>query len=309
MQIDGNITLKDLFDIGISSLKKAQIEAPVLEAGVILCNLLNMNRAFLYAKSDEILSPEVSAKYIDCIKRRADGTPLQYITGHQEFMSLDFKVTPDVLIPRQDTEVLVETVIEHAKKTMVRPLRILDIGTGSGCIAISLAHYIKDCTVTAIDISKNALQVAELNAAAIGVKEKISFIELDILDNNIFDNTGTADNPLAVKAFGGFHIIVSNPPYIPSHEIPVLQKEVRDHEPLGALDGGKDGLNFYREIILNSQTILAEGGLLAFETGYNQAQDVKELMSLKSFDVSIHNDLSGIARVVAGISAFTHSKT
>ncbi|KNY30220.1 peptide chain release factor N(5)-glutamine methyltransferase [Pseudobacteroides cellulosolvens] len=309
MQIDGNITLKNLFDIGISSLKKAQIEAPVLEAGVMLCNLLNINRALLYAKSDEIIRPEVSAEYIEFIKRRSDGTPLQYITGHQEFMSLDFKVTPDVLIPRQDTEILVETVIEHAKKMTARPLRILDIGTGSGCIAISLAHYIKDCSITAIDISKNALKVAEFNAEAIGVRDKISFIELDILGSSTFYCTDTVHKPIPAKAFGDFHIIVSNPPYIPSDEIPLLQKEVRNHEPVGALDGGKDGLNFYREIILKSQSLLAEGGLLAFEAGYNQAQDVKELMALKSFDVAIHKDLSGIARVVAGIRDFTHSKT
>ena len=159
MLIDGNISLKNLFDMGISILRKAEIDAPVLEAGVMLCNLLNISRALLYAKSDELIAPDISAKYLECIKRRAEGTPLQYITGHQEFMSLDFKVTPDVLIPRQDTEILVETVIEHAKKSMDTQLNILDIGTGSGCIAISLAYYIENCLVTAIDISQNALKV------------------------------------------------------------------------------------------------------------------------------------------------------
>jgi len=309
MLIDGNISLKNLFDMGISSLRKAEIDAPVLEAGVLLCNLLNINRALLYAKSDEIISPDKSAKYLKWIRRRSEGTPLQYITGHQEFMSLDFRVTPDVLIPRQDTEILVETVIEYAKQSLDKQLKILDIGTGSGCISISLAYYIKNCFVTAIDISQNALKVAQSNAAAIKVSDKLSFIEMDILSHKEDGNIDILQESPSTKVFGDFHIIVSNPPYIPSGEIPFLQREVRDHEPKGALDGGMDGLNFYREIILRSKSLLAQGGLLAFETGYNQAHVVKELMAKESFDVSIHNDLSGIPRVVAGISPLTRSKT
>jgi release factor glutamine methyltransferase len=293
MQIDGNITLKELFDMGISSLKKAENEAPVLEAGVILCNLLKMDRAFLYSKGDQIVGREVSTKYLEYIGKRSLGTPLQYITGHQEFMSLDFTVSPGVLIPRQDTEILVEAVIDHAKKSSDKTLKILDIGTGSGCIAISLAYYIKNCLVAGIDTSPDALKIANLNAAANGVKEKLTFREMDILSDDA--------NVLKNEPFHGFDIMVSNPPYIPTAEIPFLQKEVRDHEPKSALDGGEDGLNFYREIIKKSSSLLSKGGLLAFETGYNQAIDVKKLMNEMSFNVSVHNDLSGISRVVSGV--------
>lgn len=309
MPINGSISLKNLYDIGISSLRKAEIDAPVLEAGVLLCNLLNINRALLYAKSHELIAPDISAKYLEWIKRRAEGTPLQYITGHQEFMSLDFKVTPDVLIPRQDTEILVETVIEHAKKNKDKQLKILDIGTGSGCIAISLAYYIKNCFVTAIDISQNALKIAQSNAAANQVSDKHSFIEMDILSYKEQFHFDILQESPSSKTFGDFNIIVSNPPYIPSEEIPFLQKEVRDHEPKCALDGGMDGLKFYREIISKSKSLLAQGGLLAFETGYNQAHAVKDLMVKEYFEASIYNDLSGIPRVVAGISTITHSKT
>lgn len=301
MQINGNITLKELFDIGITSLKKAENEAPVFEAGAMLCNLLKMDRAFLYSRGDHIISSDVSVKYLEHIKKRSQGYPLQYITGHQEFMSLDFKVTEDVLIPRQDTEILVETVIEYAKRSPAKTLRILDIGTGSGCIAISLANYIKNCLVTAIDVSPGALETARYNAQANGVKAKIAFMEIDILNANTNDLKGFCSSAPPIDASHGFDIIVSNPPYIPSAEIPLLQKEVRDHEPKNALDGGEDGLDFYREIIKKSSLLLSKGGLLAFETGYNQAHDVKGLMGKMSFNVTIHNDLSGIARVVAGV--------
>ncbi|HEY9060025.1 MAG TPA: peptide chain release factor N(5)-glutamine methyltransferase [Pseudobacteroides sp.] len=301
MQINGNITLKELFDIGITSLKKAANKAPVFEAGVMLCNLLKMDRAFLYSRGDQIISPDVSAKYLECIKRRSEGYPLQYITGHQEFMSLDFKVTEDVLIPRQDTEILVETVIEHAEKTPDKNLRILDIGTGSGCIAISLAYYIKNCLVTALDISPDALETARYNAQANGVKDKIAFVEIDILSNDTNVLKGFCPSEPQIETSHCFDIIVSNPPYIPSIEISLLQKEVRDYEPKNALDGGEDGLDFYREIIKKSSSLLPKGGLLAFETGYNQALAVKALMGEMSSNVTIYNDLSGIARVVAGV--------
>ncbi|MDP4180712.1 MAG: peptide chain release factor N(5)-glutamine methyltransferase [Bacillota bacterium] len=286
-------TIKDILNEGISRLKEANIETPVLEAGVLLCNLLNIDRAFLYSKGEQVLSDKNAKEYLNNLNKRINGLPLQYITGHQEFMSLDFQVTPKTLIPRQDTEILVETVINYAKNKHDSKLRILDIGTGSGCIAVSMAYFIDDCCVTALDISPGALKIAELNANNNGVGNKIIFKQVDIMNDNSFKIF--IDEP--------FDIIVSNPPYIPAGEIPYLQKEVREFEPLEALDGGADGLDFYREIISKSNDLLPHGAL-AFEVGYDQAKDVYNLMKSKFSEVSIQKDLSGIDRVVMGFREF-----
>ncbi len=285
---DNGITIKEALEKSTLILKKTDINAPALEAGVMLCNVLKCDRAFLYSHGDRIMTEEQRGTFFDNIEKRRKGVPLQYITGYQEFMSLLFKVSPKVLIPRQDTEVLVETVITHANKSRKGILNILDMGTGSGCIAISLAYYIKNCNVTAVDISEGALEIAGINAQAAGVSDRINFVVSDLFSNMESDLSAS------------FDIIVSNPPYIAVDEIDSLQVEVKCHEPYIALNGGNDGLDFYRAIINASPRFLSPGGLLAFEVGYNQSRSVAGLMEEQYCDITAVKDLSNIERVVLG---------
>jgi len=280
------MVLKEALDRAVDILKSANVITPAADAGVIICHVIKKDRAFIYAHDDYLLQDIEKELFFSSIYERANGKPVQYITGHQEFMSLDFKVNPDVLIPRQDTEVLVETVIESVRQQHgANRVEILEIGTGSGCIAVSLAYYIKDSIVTAVDISEEALETARSNAARNGVPDRITFIKSDIFRG------------LEKKEFD---IIVSNPPYIPSHEIKKLQVEVKDHEPLAALDGKVDGLFFFKNITAGCRGYLKPGGLLAFEVGYDQARKVADIMEGIIGDVRIISDLSGIERVVTG---------
>lgn len=278
------VILKDAFSEGSKMLKLSNIEAPVVTAGAMLCHVLGCDKAFLYSHDDYSLSKCEYDKYFEALKRRIDGEPLQYIIGSQEFMSLDFIVSPDVLIPRQDTEILVEAVIEFAKGK--EHVNILDIGTGSGCIAISLAYFIKNSRVTGLDISKGALSIARKNAEKCEVSDRVTFIE-----SNLFENVASRD----------FDIIVSNPPYIPRQDVDTLERQVKDFEPRSALDGGIDGLDFYRKIVKESIGYLKPKGLLAFEVGFDQAQDVIKIMEDSFDDLKTEKDLAGIERVVMGI--------
>jgi len=278
------VILKDAFTEGIKKLKLSNIDAPVITAGAILCYVLGCEKTYLYTHDDYVLSREEYEKYCDALDRRMNGEPLQYITGYQEFMSLNFAVTPNVLIPRQDTEILVENIIEFVGPN--ENVSILDIGTGSGCIAISLAYYIKSSKVIGVDISKEALEIAKKNALNCGVEERVIFIE-----SNLFENVPTRK----------FDIIVSNPPYIPNQVINTLDRQVKDFEPKIALDGGEDGLDFYRKIVKQSVDFLKPKGLLAFEVGFDQAQDVVKIMEESFTDIKVKKDLAGIERVVTGI--------
>jgi len=286
------MVLRDALKKGIEILKLANIDAPAVEAGVILCHILECDRVYIYAHGNRILNDEEQREFFSLIKMRAKGVPAQYITGHQEFMSLDFIVRPGVLIPRQDTEVLVEFVIKFTKSfaSHNEPIKILDIGTGSGCIAISLAHYINNSFVTGLDISEEALEIAELNALRLGVADRVAFEKCDVLSE------------LKGQRFKHqYDIIVSNPPYIPEGDIAGLQREVKDYEPVIALNGGKDGLDFYRSIVSSALNCLKAHGLLAFEVGIGQAQTVKQLMGDDFYNIRIIKDLSKIERVVAGL--------
>jgi len=281
------------------SIKQALKEATALlaasgtdnaanDAAILLCYLTGRNRAYLYAHGEDILGEDILGMYRRLTERRCEGVPLQYLTGHQEFMSLDFEVNESVLIPRQETEILVETIIEEARKFSSennRQPEILDIGTGSGCIAVSVAYYLPGCRLTAVDISPGALEVARANARRNGVENRIDFIESDLFE--------------AIKN-KKFDIIVSNPPYIPHEEIPLLQREVAVYEPRLALDGGKDGMDFYRRIINEGDKALNPGGILAFEVGIGQARAVADLMNKKFSRVKIIKDFSGTDRVVYG---------
>ncbi len=234
--------------------------------------------------SDRSVCPADVNALRQVFKRRADGVPVQYLTGVEGFMGLDFHVAPGVLIPRQDTETLVEKIIERVKGRT--NLRILDIGTGSGAIAISLAYYLKTAQVEAVDISETAIAIARSNAQKHGVARRVTCLNGDLFKGIV-----------AV-----YDVIVSNPPYIPTEEIASLQVEVAHYEPRLALDGGRDGYAFYRKIIDEAPTRLKKEGILAFETGHDQAQTVAGFMEESGCyrNMCIYRDLTGIERVVMG---------
>ncbi len=236
------------------------------EAEVLFTEVLGCQRHNLYLDKDKILAREKSGIISRTLKRRINGEPLDYILGKCEFMGLEFKVDSRVLIPRADTEVLVETVIELSKEKTGK-MRILDIGTGSGCIAVSLAKFIPQAFIDAVDISFDALEVAKINAGLNGVKDKIEFIKSNLFDNDIIRQ-------------GNYDIIISNPPYIATREINGLDKEVKSQPGL-ALDGGYDGLDFYHRIIKDAPNYLKAKGFLIMEIGFKQRLKVENIMSKK----------------------------
>lgn len=271
-------------------LKNADIETPVQEAGVMLCQVLNCGRAYLYAHGDRELSTDERAVLDNMLAQRAKNTPLQYIIGDTEFMSLNFMVTPAVLIPRQDTEILVEKVIELAKKSSNSGVKVLDMCTGSGCIAVSIAHFCPESSIVACDISEEAIKVAKANSDLNGVQNRVEFFCGDLFE--------------ALKRSYKFDFIVSNPPYIETETIIGLQKEVRSYEPELALDGGADGLDFYKIITGKAPEYLNNLGWLAFEIGFNQGVRVSALMEESFINIQVIKDYSGNDRVVIGQLSF-----
>ncbi len=288
------MTYNEAYREGIKILKNAGIEAPANDAGVLLCHVADCDRTFLYSHGNNMLDMGIGHKYVEMLNKRADGYPLQYLTGIQEFMSLTFEVAPGVLIPRQDTELLVETVLMYCRTKETtrtgKTLHILDLCTGSGCIAISLSYHFTGCIVTALDIMPQALEIAARNARRIGVADRVRLIHSNLLDNI----PSTQENL--------FDVIVSNPPYIRTDDLAGLQREVRDFEPVEALDGGKDGLGLYRPIVASSHAYLKKSGLLALEIGYNQGIEVTGLMDRdgRYKNIRVHKDLAGNDRVVTG---------
>ena len=288
--------LEDVFNEGILMLKNANICAPVVDAGVLLCHVLKCDKTFIYTHKEYHIRENELKEILTLFKKRAQGMPVQYLTGKTEFMSLDFEVNEDVLIPRQETETLVETIINQCKQEKVlypqKPtkgetptIRVLEIGTGSGCIAVSLAHYIKNTHITAVDISKKAIETARKNARKNNVYDKIKFVLSDIYKNLEGQK---------------FNIIVSNPPYVDSEEIKMLEKQVKNFEPEIALNGGKDGLDFYRRIISGAGLHLMPEGALFLEAGFKQADKVKKIMKEKFDQVTVVKDLAGTKRVLYG---------
>jgi release factor glutamine methyltransferase len=244
---------------------------------------LSMND--IYVHGDILLTDREMLIFKDSLDKRLDHIPVQYITGRQMFMGLEFEVNEAVLIPRADTEILVEEIMRLGLDNM----NILDLCTGSGCIIISLIRLSHECMGTGTDISEEALEVAGRNAKALGVD--VRFLRGDLYE-------ALADMP---KDGSGYDIIVSNPPYIASAVVDTLMPEVRDHEPRLALDGDEDGLVFYRRIIADSDKYLNKGGWLFFEIGYDQGEAVRDLMEQKGYeDVEVVRDYSGNDRVVKG---------
>ena len=268
-----------LYRMGVERLTAAGIEEAKLDARLLLEELCGTDRNDLLVHGDRPVTEQQENSYVNYIELRSRHIPLQHITGYQEFMGLRFKVTPDVLIPRQDTETLVEEVLKNLHDGM----RILDLCTGSGCILLSLLRYSNDCVGVGVDLSKKALAVAEENAGSLGLTAE--FVQGDLFE----------------PVTGKFEIIVSNPPYIPSNVIPTLMDEVREHDPLMALDGKEDGLYFYREITGKASEYLYPGGMLLLEIGCEQAGAVTELMKNAGYrDVTVCKDLAGLDRVVSG---------
>lgn len=274
--------IKDVIRKGMIDLKVNGIQEPNLKARLLMQHILNKPRQYLLVHDTDMLTLRQEVDYFKAIKKLKQGVPLQHITNMQEFMKLNFYVSQDVLIPRPDTEILVEEVINIAKK--VRAKKILDLCTGSGAIAVSLAKYIEDSQITATDISEKALRVAKLNAKNNDVEDKITFLKSDLFKEIPKEK---------------YDIIVSNPPYIRKEEIERLDREVKK-EPHIALDGGEDGLDFYREIIHNSEEYLKFNGYLCLEIGYDQKIDVIEFIENeeKYKDTYSKKDLYGNDRIV-----------
>ena len=277
------MVIKDELSWIIDELKQCKNENPIFEAHLILRHFLKMSPIDLVLEQDKVIKDTELLKIRDAVNRRCNDEPLQYILNSQEFMGLDFYVDKRVLVPRGDTETLVEHVLEHFKG---KPFTALDVCTGSGCIAISLAHFNKGAYVRGLDISKDAIDVAKINAEKNGVFDRVSFLQTDIFTYN---------------CYGKYDLIVSNPPYIETKEIDNLDNNVRLYEPKNALDGGADGLDFYRHITNIAPHLLNKGAMLAYEIGYNQAESVSRLMSENFYDIKIVKDLGGNDRVVSGL--------
>lgn len=262
-------------------------ETPLLDSELLAVNLLKKDRTFIYLNRDLEVDEHTFGDFKALLARRKQGEPLQYITGKQEFMSINFLVGPGVLIPRPDTEILVEEVLKLIKD-IPGPV-IADAGCGSGAIGISLAYYNKSAFVYMLDIMDDPLNYTNINAEEAGVCDRINIQRSDMLKELY---------KLDIK----LDVIVSNPPYIKETVIPELMKEVKDYEPYEALSGGMDGLCFYRSITEDAAELLKEGGILAFEIGYDQKEEVSDILKNNGFrDIKCIKDLAGLDRVVTGI--------
>lgn len=278
------MTYRECYVQGQEVLTCAGIEEAALDARLLLEHVCGTNRNDLLVHGDREVTPKQQETYQELVQKRAGRIPLQHITGVQEFMGLEFAVSDKVLIPRQDTEILVEEVLRDLQSGM----RILDVCTGSGCILLSILHYSHDCVGVGVDISPEALEIACSNGAALSQDKAL---EYTFLEGDLF-----------APVEGKFDIVVSNPPYIATAVIETLEPEVRAHEPMLALDGMEDGLRFYRRIAAECGAYLNRGGRLFLEIGYDQGVAVKELLTAAGFmEVQVVQDYAGLDRVVHGI--------
>lgn len=276
------MTIRETIRKGMIMLKNNNITEPNIKARLVMQYVLNKPREYLMVYDKEVVMLRQEVNYFKIIKKLCQGIPLQHITHIQEFMRMTFYVDENVLIPRQDTETLVEEVIKIAKK--INAKKFLDLCTGSGVIAVSLAKYIEGSEVTAVDISRKALNIAKLNAKNNEVEDRITFIESDLFKNLVKEK---------------YDIIVSNPPYIKRKVLKKLDKEIQK-EPMIALDGGYDGLNFYRKIISKADEYLKFHGYLCLEIGYDQKEEVENLIKNqgKYIDTYCKKDLCDNNRVI-----------
>lgn len=278
-----NISIKVAIQKATDELRAAQTADPAREARSLLSRLLQRDQSFLIAHDDYLLNPDQIRAFDRYVARRVSGEPQQYITGHQEFYRLDFEVTPDILIPRPETEDIVEAAL--AVLAGARAPLIADIGTGSGCIAISLLNERTDARAVAMDISAAALNVARRNARRLGVENRLTFIESDVFDE--------------LSPEKQFSLVAANPPYIPEEDWKNLPREVRDYEPRSALVSGKDGLDSVRRLLIDAPRFLCTFGFLIFEIGMDQEQQVTDLIDASTWQlIEMRRDLQGISRTV-----------
>jgi release factor glutamine methyltransferase len=282
---DDNITIARALREATNDLRDASVEEPRREAATLLAATVERDRAFLITHSDAVVAPDDLKLFREHVRRRAAGEPTQYITGRQEFYGLDFEVSPAVLIPRPETELLVETALELLSGA--REPRLCDVGTGSGCVVVAMLHERTDARAIAVDISTDALRVAARNAARHSVADRLALVASDCfdaldMDAHIFD------------------LIASNPPYVAEDDLDGLQREVREHEPRAALTPGGDGLSIIRRLLEDAPRFLREGGCLVFEIGFDQHEAVRHLIDARVWTlIDIYKDLQGIPRTVA----------
>lgn len=329
----GSLSVRAALKDGISRLSDAHVPSHALAAELLLIHTLNRDRAWIYSHSEAPLKSADVEKYFALIARRAAGEPTQYLTGKQEFWGLEFEVNPSVLIPRPETEHVVEVALKRLSlrndqtasqgTAEARKLRIADVGTGSGCIAVALAQELPNADIVATDISQSALQVARRNALRHSVADQIHFIHTDLLADLVHkapiarhQSPVTTDEPRVrsrelpsslscsslVTRYSSlpFDLIVSNPPYVARDDAASLAPEVREHEPAAALFGGPTGTEIYDRLIEQARMSLARGGSLVLELGYNSAPQVRSLLENPAWRrVDITDDLAGIPRVIA----------
>lgn len=289
---------------GIGQLRDAQVPSYTFAAELLLLHVLGRDRTWVYSHPEEEIVAPVAEQYSALIRRRAAGEPTQHLTGKQEFWGLEFRVTPDVLIPRPETEHVIEVTLDRLavrelragrpQKTDGAGLLMADIGTGSGCIAIALAKELPAAVFVATDISGAALAVARCNAARHNLADRIEFLECSLLNGLLVSPLANRYSPLL------FDLIVSNPPYIGLRETSTLMREVREHEPEIALYGGEEGYELYADLIAQSAKSLKPGGILVLELGHNSLLAVQPLLDASIWtNISVTNDLAGIPRVLA----------
>lgn len=310
------MTYREVYELGMKRLKECGIEEAALDARLLLEHVCGTDRNTLLAHGDRAVEEKDRKQYQELLERRACRIPLQQLTGVQNFMGLDFVVNEHVLIPRQDTEILVEEVLRNLHDGM----SVLDLCTGSGCILISLLRYTNNCHGLGVDISPEALMVAEENASRLLTGQLVPRENGLVPGKNGAASEGNElvpeesesggslrflESDLYERVEGMFDVIVSNPPYIPSGVIDTLMPEVREHEPRLALDGSEDGLLFYRRIIDGCRAHLKGGGMLFFEIGCDQGAAVSKLMEQAGFlEIQVTKDYAGLDRVVSGILGF-----
>ena len=276
--------LKQALASAVQQLESFDVGSPRLNAETLLMFVLGVNRAYLYAHPERELTGEEQARYDEVIAQRAKAIPSQYITGHQEFWGLDFLVSPAVLIPRPETEHLVETVLELAREA--RQPRIVDVGTGSGCIALALAHELKGADIFGVDLSADALEIARANAARLQLDDRVRFLQSNVLE--------------ALAARRDFDFVVSNPPYVGFNEADKVQRSVFEYEPKMAVFAGDSGLDVIRPLIAEAHSTLKPGGWLAMEIGYSMRDAVLALLGPTLWEMpAVVPDLQGIPRVIA----------
>lgn len=318
-------SVRSLLRQGVEQLRPADVPSFTLAAELLLLHVAGHDRTWLYTHPDEVLSQETTDDYFALLRRRALGEPTQHLTGKQEFWGLEFEVNPHVLIPRPETEHLIEVALDRLAVREIRagrPVRLagqditlVDIGTGSGCIAITLAKELPSATIYATDISKNALEVAQRNATRLGFADRIHFLESNLFAafQSLVGAQHTAPQlaqPSAVVSSHQslitshqsllFDLIISNPPYVARRGADTLPIEVREHEPPAALYGGEEGYEIYGSLIPEAARFLKPGGLLVLELGYNSLPAVQPLLESDEWsNVGVTNDLAGIPRVIS----------